>query len=401
VRDQSLLSDGLRDQYITDIAAEYAEIREQRARRKSGEVRQSIAAARANGVMVDWTDLVPPVPTYTGVRTFDQYPLADLVDRIDWTPFFQTWELAGHYPAILEDPVVGEAARSLFADAQAMLRRIVDEQWLTARAAVGFWPANSVGDDIELYTDGSRSSNLATVRTLRQQMVKRDGRPNSALSDFVAPRGSGVADYVGAFCVTTGVGIDERVARFEADNDDYSSIMLKALADRLAEAFAERMHEQVRRQHWGFAPEEALDNSALIREQYQGIRPAPGYPACPDHTEKATIFELLDAPALIGVSLTESMAMLPTASVSGYYFWHPEAKYFGVGKIERDQLEDYAERKGMPLAEAARWLAPKLNDDVVVRPATMAGQKLLRCRRAPPPCRDAVIHANAKLVDNE
>jgi 5-methyltetrahydrofolate--homocysteine methyltransferase len=370
---QSLLSDGLRDQYIANIATEYAEIREQRARRKSGEVRQSIAAARANAVAIDWTDVVPPVPTYTGVRTFDQYPLADLVDRIDWTPFFQTWELAGHYPAILEDPVVGETARSLFADAQAMLRRIVDEQWLTARAAVGFWPANSVGDDIELYTDGSRATPLATFRTLRQQMVKRDGRPNSALSDFVAPRDSGVADYVGAFCVTTGVGIDERVARFEADNDDYSSIMLKALADRLAEAFAERMHEQVRRQHWGFAPDEALDNSALIREQYQGIRPAPGYPACPDHTEKATIFELLDAPALIGVSLTESMAMLPTASVSGYYFWHPDARYFGVGKIERDQLEDYAERKGMPLAEAARWLAPNLNDDVVVRAATMAG----------------------------
>jgi 5-methyltetrahydrofolate--homocysteine methyltransferase len=363
---QSLLSDGLRDQYTASIATEYADIREQRARRKSNEPRQTIAEARANRVVVDWSASTPPVPTFTGARVFDQYPLADLVDRIDWTPFFQTWELAGHYPDILDDAVVGVTARSLFADAQAMLAKIVDEQWLTARAVVGFWPANSVGDDIELYADASGAEVCGTFRTLRQQMVKRDGRANPALSDYVAPRESGVRDYVGAFCVTTGIGIDERVARFEADNDDYSSILLKALADRLAEAFAERMHEQVRREHWGYAPDEALDNRELIREQYQGIRPAPGYPACPDHTEKATIFELLDVPAAIGVSLTESMAMFPTASVSGYYFWRPEAKYFGLGKIEQDQLEDYAARKGIPVSEAARWLAPNLNEAVLV-----------------------------------
>jgi 5-methyltetrahydrofolate--homocysteine methyltransferase len=367
---QSLLSDGLREQYVAGVAAEYAEIRVARGQRRATEQRQSLDAARGNRVRIDVSRVAPP-PRFTGARVFDQYPLADLVDRIDWTPFFQTWELAGHYPAILEDPVVGETARSLYADARAMLDRIVHEQWLTARAVVGFWPANSVGDDIVLHADVARRETVGTFRTLRQQMVKRDGRPNYALADFVAPLESGVVDHVGAFCVTTGIGIDERVAAFEAAHDDYSSILLKALADRLAEAFAERMHEQVRREHWGYAPEEALDNAALIREQYQGIRPAPGYPACPDHTEKATIFELLDVPRAIGVTLTESMAMFPTASVSGYYLSHPDAQYFGVGKIERDQLEDYARRKGVPLEDAARWLAPNLHDDAMVQ--TVAG----------------------------
>jgi 5-methyltetrahydrofolate--homocysteine methyltransferase len=360
---QSLLSDGLRERFAADVAAEYADIREKRGQRKAAEPRQGVEAARANRAPID-VSVPVPVPRWTGARTFDQYPLADLVDRIDWTPFFQTWELAGHFPAILDDPVVGETARSLYADARAMLDRIVHEQWLTARAVVGFWPAHAEGDDIALFADAARTEPVGMFRTLRQQMVKRDGRPNLALSDWVAPSEAGVTDYVGAFCVTTGVGIDEHVARFEAQHDDYSAILLKALADRLAEAFAERMHEQVRREHWGYAPEEALDNAALIREQYQGIRPAPGYPACPDHTEKATLFELLGVPAAIGVTLTESMAMLPTASVSGYYFWRPEAKYFGVGKIERDQLEDYAARKGVPVEEAARWLAPVLNDEV-------------------------------------
>ncbi len=362
---QSLLSDGLNEQFVADVSAEYADIRFKRSLRKSVVPRQSVAEARANRVKVEWEGVVPPLPKFTGARVFEDYPLADLVDRIDWTPFFQTWELAGHYPAILDDAVVGETARSLHRDALAMLDRIVHEQWLSARAVVGFWPAASVDDDIELYTDDTRTEPLATFRTLRQQMVKRDGRPNYALSDFVAPRETGIADYVGAFCVTTGIGIDAHVARFEADNDDYSAILLKALADRLAEAFAERMHEQVRREHWGYAPDEALDNAALIHEQYQGIRPAPGYPACPDHTEKATIFELLGVPEKIGVSLTESMAMFPTASVSGYYFWHPQSQYFGTGKIERDQLEDYAVRKGVAIEDAERWLAPVLNDEVV------------------------------------
>jgi 5-methyltetrahydrofolate--homocysteine methyltransferase len=291
---------------------------------------------------------------------FDSWPLEDLVPRIDWTPFFQTWELAGHYPDILQDPLVGETARSLWKDAQAMLSQLVSEQWLTARAVIGLFPASAVGDDIALWaTEATRGGErLATIHTIRQQMAKGEGRPNMALADFVAPLDSGVRDWVGAFAVTTGHGIDARVAAYEAANDDYNAILLKALADRLAEALAERLHETVRRDHWGYAAGESLDNAALINEAYQGIRPAPGYPACPDHTEKRTLFRLLDVPALAGITLTESCAMLPTASVSGWYFWRPEARYFGTGMIGEDQVADLAERKGMATGEMARWLAP-------------------------------------------
>ena len=366
----SLLSDGLREGFVRDVREEYEEIRVRRAERSKDVKRQTLPQARTHKLTVDWAD-APPVPTFTGVRTFDDVPLGDLVQRIDWTPFFQTWELAGHYPDILEDPVVGASARSVFQDAQAMLRRIVEERWLSARAVVGFYPANSDGaEDIQLWegvrepTRGVRGDRpLAVLHTIRQQMVKPDGRPNLALADFVAPRDSGIADWMGLFAVTTGIGLDERVAAFEAAHDDYSAILLKALADRLAEAFAERLHERVRRELWGYAPDERLDNVAIIKGQYQGIRPAPGYPACPDHTEKATLFALLEATERAGITLTESYAMLPTAAVSGYYFWRREAQYFGVGKIERDQVEDYARRKGMELSVAERWLAPVLHYD--------------------------------------
>ena len=291
----------------------------------------------------------------------DDYPLAELVERIDWTPFFQTWELAGHYPAILDDPRVGPAARSLFDDAGALLDRIVRERLLTARGVFGLFPAAAVGDDIEVYRDAGRREPIATIHTLRQQMAKPPGRPNLALADYVAPRESSVPDHVGAFAVTTGHGLDALVADFEARHDDYNAILAKALADRLAEAFAERLHERVRREFWGYAPGEALENTELIREAYQGIRPAPGYPACPDHTEKRTLFDLLQAERGAGITLTESFAMTPGAAVSGYYFWHPEARYFGVGKIDRDQVEDYARRKGLPVEEVERWLAPNLS----------------------------------------
>jgi len=358
----SLLSDGLRENFVEEVRTEYQQVREARAARQNDATRQRLEEARANKVALSWAGVTPPRPSFEGVRVFDDVPLEELVPRIDWTPFFQTWELAGSYPAILDDPVVGEAARNLWRDAQGMLDKIVSEKWLTARAAVGFFEAHSDGkEDIILPGRG------VTVYSIRQQMVKKDGRPNLALADFVAPKSAGVTDWLGAFVVTTGVGLDERVAAFEAAHDDYSSILLKALADRLAEAFAERMHERVRRELWGYAPNEALDNQALIREQYQGIRPAPGYPACPDHTEKRTLFDLLDAEKNVGVHLTESFAMLPASAVSGWYFWHPEAKYFGVGKIEKDQVESYAARKGMELATAERWLAPILNYDPVRR----------------------------------
>jgi 5-methyltetrahydrofolate--homocysteine methyltransferase len=306
-----------------------------------------------------------PTPTFTGVRTITNFPLEELVPRIDWTPFFQTWELAGHYPAILDDPIVGEAARNLWKDAQAMLKKIVSEKWLEARAVVGFWPANSDGnEDITLFADGfADGAPFATVHTIRQQMVKNDGRPNLALADFIAPLSSNVHDWLGGFAVTTGIGLDAKVAEFEAAHDDYNSILVKALADRLAEAFAERLHEKVRREFWGYAPDEALGNAEIIREKYQGIRPAPGYPACPDHTEKKTLFEILEATPRTGIVLTESFAMTPTAAVSGYYFWRPEAQYFGVGKIEQDQVQDYAIRKGMARPDIERWLAPILNYD--------------------------------------
>jgi 5-methyltetrahydrofolate--homocysteine methyltransferase len=356
----SLLSETMRDAFVASVAKEYEGIRRARAERPAGDRLGTLAEARAARFVPSKPGLVPPRPTFLGTRVFDDYPLAELVERIDWTPFFQTWELPGHYPDILTDPRTAEAAGSLFKDAKALLERIVCEKLLTAKAVVGFWPANASGDDIELYRDEARKERLAVVHTLRQQMAKADGRANYALADFVAGKDSGAPDHLGAFAVTAGHGIDALVAGFERAHDDYSAILTKALADRLAEALAERMHERVRRELWGYAPEETLGNEELIKEEYQGIRPAPGYPACPDHTEKGILFELLDAQRQAGIRLTESYAMTPTAAVSGWYFWHPEAKYFGVGKIGRDQVEDYARRKGMTVAEAERWLAPNL-----------------------------------------
>jgi len=357
----NLRSDTLRPEYVAGVRAEYQDVRTQRGSRKAEERHQSIADARKNRLSIDWKAQTPPKPCFTGVRALEDYPLEELVPLIDWTPFFQTWELAGHYPAILSDPVVGPAASSLFRDARELLDRIVRERLLSARGVFGFFPANSVGDDIELYADSSRGERKATIHTIRQQMVKPPGRPNLALADFVAPRETGVADHVGAFAVTAGAGIEALVTGFEAAHDDYNAILTKALADRLAEAFAELLHQRVRREFWGYAPDEALDNEGLIKERYRGIRPAPGYPACPDHTEKRILFDLLRVEESAGITLTESFAMLPAASVSGYYFSHPQSQYFGVGKIERDQVEDYAGRKAMDVAAVERWLSPNLN----------------------------------------
>src|SRR5262249_43336503 len=301
-----------------------------------------------------------------------EYSIAELGDYIDWSPFFSTWELAGKFPAILDDAKVGEAARGLFEDAQAMLRRLIDERWLRAEACVGFWPANAEGDDILVFADEGRAQPATVLHTLRQQLARREGRANVALADFIAPRGSGLSDYVGAFMVTAGIGEDEAAERFKRGNDDYSAIMIKALADRLAEAFAERLHQRVRKEFWAYAPDETLSNVELISESYQGIRPAPGYPAQPDHSEKATLFKLLDGERRIGVKLTESFAMWPGAQVCGLYFSHPDSHYFGVGKIERDQVEDYAKRKGWSVAEAERWLAPVLNYDPIAAARTAA-----------------------------
>ncbi|WP_038933524.1 methionine synthase [Bradyrhizobium japonicum] len=357
----SLLSPEKREAYAAEVRAEYAKISDAHLRAQADKKRLKLAAARANRVPVDFAANKPVKPTFLGIRSFDDYDLAELVPYIDWTPFFQTWELAGRFPAILDDSKVGEVARSLYDDARKMLDLIVKEKWFRARATVGFWPANAEGDDIVLYADESRTRQIATLHTLRQQLEKREGRFNAALADFVAPAGAGVPDYVGGFVVTAGIGEDVVADRFKMANDDYSSILCKALADRLAEAFAERMHARVRREFWAYAPDEALTSEDLILEKYQGIRPAPGYPAQPDHTEKATLFELLDAEATAGVKLTESYAMWPGSSVSGLYFANPESYYFGVGKIERDQVEDYAARKGLTVAETERWLAPVLN----------------------------------------
>jgi 5-methyltetrahydrofolate--homocysteine methyltransferase len=356
-----LLSETARDAFVEGVSAGYKETRERYLARRETVARHSIERARELKAAIDWGEYELPEPATPGVTVFDDYPLHELVERIDWKPFFQTWELSGSFPQILDDPVVGESAREVYEDAQRTLAQLVEERWLQARAVVGFWPANSDGDDIELYSDDSRETVLATAHMLRQQTNSKHERENFALADFIAPRDSGVADYLGGFAVTAGIGLDERVAQFQAEHDDYQAIMLKALADRLAEALAERMHERVRRELWGYSANEALDNDALIAEQYRGIRPAPGYPACPDHTEKQTLFDLLDAEANTSITLTESFAMHPGASVSGWYFSHPEARYFGVGRIERDQIEDYARRKGWTVEEAERWLAPNLN----------------------------------------
>ncbi len=339
---------------------EYVRIREQYARGQEVKARASIAAARDNRWRAEVGQSPAPAPSFLGVRAFDAWDLQDLADHIDWTPFFASWELIGRYPLILEDEIVGEAARDLFRDAQAMLKRIIDEKWFTARGVVGFWPANARGDDIVVWTDESRTTELARFHGLRQQIAKTNGKPNLCISDFVDEDG---ADYIGAFAVTAGHGELEKAAAFKAAGDDYSAILSTALADRLAEAFAERLHKEVRTTLWGYDPNEAASVQDLIEEKYQGIRPAPGYPAQPDHTEKATLFRLLNAGENAGMALTESFAMTPPASVSGLYFSHPGSHYFGVGKIDRDQVEDYAVRKGMDVATVERWLSPILNYD--------------------------------------
>lgn len=356
----SLLSAENKTEFIAGIQTEYEGLRQMHENKKTGKESISIDAARANRTPIEWNIDDLYTPKFTGTKVFEDYPLEELAKFIDWTPFFQTWELAGRFPAILEDEVVGAEATKLYSDAKAILQKIIDEKWLTAKAVIGIWPANAVGDDIELYTDETRTTVLETIHTLRQQNKKAPGQPNYALADFIAPKETGLPDYWGGFAVTAGIGIEKKLAEFEADHDDYNSIMLKALADRLAEAFAELMHLKVRKEFWGYAPNETLDNFALIDEQYQGIRPAPGYPACPDHTEKATLFKLLDATAKADITLTESFAMYPTAAVSGMYFAHPQSKYYGLGKILKDQVEDYAARKGMDVKTVERWLSPVL-----------------------------------------
>jgi 5-methyltetrahydrofolate--homocysteine methyltransferase len=368
---QNLVSEEYKDAFVKQIRADYVRVRENHAGRRATTKWLTLEQARANKSKIDWPDYTPPVPKQPGLQIFDDMPLEFLVPYIDWTPFFHAWEMKGSYPKILNDPHKGKEARKLFEDAQAMLERIIDEKWLRARAVIGLFPANTVGDDdIEVYTDESRQQVRTTLHHLRQQTEKPPGKPNRCLADFIAPRDSGKADYIGAFVVTAGIGIDEHVARFEAEHDDYSAIMLKALADRLAEAFAEHMHDRVRHINWGYqegdwSPDyglksENFDNEKLVREDYAGIRPAPGYPACPDHTEKPLLWDLLDAQTHTDVILTESYAMWPAASVSGWYFSHPDSTYFAVGKINRDQVEDYARRKNLSIAEVERWLAPNL-----------------------------------------
>ncbi|MGE8226541.1 MAG: methionine synthase [Stenotrophomonas sp.] len=388
---QSLISREQRASFVAANDADYADIRQRHRNRGDAKRLVSLEHARGQRFTCDWSQYTPPTPNQPGVHVFDNYPLEDLLAVIDWTPFFQAWELAGKYPAILTDEIVGPQASDLFADAQAMLRRIVDEKWLTARAVFGIWPANSDGDDVVLSllphagegaqrADGGGLSapslvpltltplpegeglEQRTLHFLRQQVDKPAERPDFCLADFIAPADSGKQDWIGAFAVTAGIGIDEHVARFEADHDDYNAILLKALADRLAEAMAERLHQRVRTEFWGYAKDEQLDNEALIAEKYSGIRPAPGYPACPEHSEKQTIFQLLDAEG-IGMSLTESFAMLPTAAVSGYYFSHPQSQYFVVGRVSREQVTDYAKRKGVERAQVERWLASNLDYD--------------------------------------
>jgi 5-methyltetrahydrofolate--homocysteine methyltransferase len=358
---QSLLSAEARDAYVADVRADYEKIRRQHAGKKGPGPLLSIERARQLGHAVNWAEYAPPVPAKAGLTVLANYPLEKLVPYIDWGPFFQTWELSGPYPKILDDPVVGVEARKLLADAQAFLRRMIEGRWVRASGVCGLFPAARAGhDDIAIYRDPHRREAAMTWHNLRQQNQKPAGHANLCLADFVAPRESGVADWVGAFAVTAGLGIEKKLAEFERAHDDYAAIMLKSLADRLAEAFAEHLHERVRREYWGYAPDETLDSAALIAEKYRGIRPAPGYPACPDHTDKAGLFALLDAPRSAGMTLTESYAMLPAAAVAGFYLSHPDAAYFAVGKVGRDQVQDYARRKGMTLAEAERWLAPYL-----------------------------------------
>jgi 5-methyltetrahydrofolate--homocysteine methyltransferase len=357
---QTLSSSTGRTEFLARVADEHEKRREAHAGKKVKSPEYTLSQARANKRRIDWSGYAPAQPRAPGITVFDNYPLKDLLGYIDWMPFFNAWEFTGKFPDVLSDPVKGEAASNLYADARRMLKQVVSESWLKARAVVGLFPANSVGDDVEVYADESRAKVIATLSFLRQQKGKAPGLPHECLADYIAPKSSGVKDHIGGFTVTAGIGIEEHVARFEKAHDDYSSIMLKALADRFAEAAAEHFHERVRREHWGYSPEEALTNTQLIKEEYKGIRPAPGYPACPDHTEKAKLFRLLDAEKNAGVQLTESFAMYPTAAVSGWYFSHPDIRYFGIGKVDKDQVEDYAARKGMRLEEMERWLSPNL-----------------------------------------
>jgi 5-methyltetrahydrofolate--homocysteine methyltransferase len=353
----SLVSENLRDALVAEMSDLYAKVRADHAERQGRAKRIPLAKARERRFDGGWDSYVPPRPRKPGRTVIADLALNELVEYIDWTPFFQTWELSGRYPAILDDPTVGPTARSLFDDAREMLDRIVDEKLLTARAVVGLFPAAAEGDDIAVYEDDAHSRRLGTVHCLRQQTSRPAGRPNFCLADFVAPAASGVPDWLGMFTVTAGIGLDRLVTAFEAEHDDYRSILAKALADRLAEAAAEHVHQLVRTELWGYAEDEDSDNEALIAESYRGIRPAPGYPACPEHSEKTTLLELLGGSATTGIELTEGYAMLPAASVSGFYFSHPESAYFGIGRIDRDQAEDYARRKGLTLAEAERLLA--------------------------------------------
>ncbi|MEZ5757995.1 MAG: methionine synthase [Emcibacteraceae bacterium] len=356
----SLLNETTKDKFSAEVAKDYLDMRIKYENRDKSDNQVTIAEARENHFKIDWNGYVPEKPSFTGLKTFEDYDLSDLVNTIDWTPFFRTWELAGTYPQILTDEVVGKSASDLFKDAQAMLQKIVDEKWLKAKAVIGFWPANAVGDDVELYTDDERSETIETIHFLRQQMKKRSGKANMCLADFIAPKETGIHDYMGGFALTAGIGIEEKLALFKGTHDDYNDILLKALADRLAESFAEHMHLCVRKEFWGYARNENFDNQDLIKERFRGIRPAPGYPACPDHTEKPALFSLLNARQNAGIELTDSMAMLPASSVSGYYMAHPESQFFGIGKISKDQVEDYAKRKDMDLATMERWLAPNL-----------------------------------------
>jgi len=357
---QSLVTPAQKASFAAKVALEHERRREQHAGKTVKQPEVTLAEARANKRRIDWRAYRPVAPLRPGVQVFEDYPLTDLLDYIDWMPFFNAWEFAGKFPDILADPVVGEAACNLYADARRMLKQIIAGNWLEVRAVLGVFPANSLDDDIELYTGEDRRELLATLNCLRQQKGKSAGQPHECLADYLAPRDSGVPDYLGAFAVTAGVGIEQHVARFEAAHDDYSSILLKALADRFAEAAAEHFHERTRRELWGYDTTEQFTNQQLIGEAYRGIRPAPGYPACPDHSEKAKLWQLLEVERNTGIRLTENFAMYPTAAVSGWYIAHPEAQYFSVGKIDRDQLEDYARRKGMTPLEAERWLAPNL-----------------------------------------
>jgi 5-methyltetrahydrofolate--homocysteine methyltransferase len=356
----SLISAELRAEFMKGVESNYVRLREQNKNAQAQNKFITIAAARANPFPTDWPSVKQTVPVFTGIKSFDDYSISEIAEYIDWTPFFHSWEMKGSYPKIFSDPERGVESKKLYNDAQDMLKKIIAEKWLTAKAVLGIFPANSIGDDIEVYTDESRAATKTVFHTIRQQTKKPMGQYNVALSDFVRPKASGVCDYLGAFAVTAGIGIDKWVHEFEKDHDDYSAILLKALADRLAEAFTELLHKRVRREFWGYAKEETLSNTELIKEEYTGIRPAPGYPAQPDHTEKPALFQLLDVEKNAGITLTESMAMLPTAAVSGLYFAHEASHYFGVGKIQKDQVLDYANRKSMPIGEAERWLGPNL-----------------------------------------